>query len=94
VIVVWVEITTFWDIMTEWCSIVITCQQVVRIVSETRLVSTSFGKFWWPDTLVGIFGLMDSHVWWPDSVMDLSLSEIPLLEVITSVFLMSWVNFR
>lgn len=94
VIVVRVEITTFRNIMTEWSSVVVSCQQVVRIVGKTGLVSTSFGKFWWPNTLVGIFSLMHSHVWWPDSIMDLSLSEVPLLEVITSVLLMGRVNFR
>lgn len=93
VIVVGIEITTFRNIMTERSSIVVSCQQIVGIVSKTGLVGTSFGEFRWPDTLVCILGLMDSHVWWPDSVMDLSLSEVPLLEVITSVLLMGWVNF-
>jgi len=36
---------------------------------------------------------MDSHVWWPHSVVDDSLSKVPFLEEITSVLLMSWVNF-
>jgi len=36
---------------------------------------------------------MDSHVWWPDSVMDLTLAEVPLLEIVTSVFLMTWMDF-
>ena len=93
VIVVGVEITTFGNIMTEWSSVVVSCQQVVRIVGETGLMGTSFGKFWWPNTLVGILSLMHSHVWWPDSVMDLSLSKVPLLEVITSVLLMGRVDF-
>ena len=35
---------------------------------------------------------MHSHVWWPHSVVDHSLSVIPLLEEVTSVFLMTWVN--
>ncbi len=35
---------------------------------------------------------MDGHVWRPHSVVDDSLSEVPLLEEITSVLLMSWVN--
>ena len=34
---------------------------------------------------------MNSEVWGPNSVMDNSLSEVPLLEIVTSVFLMSWV---
>jgi len=55
-------------------------------------MGSGLGEFWRPNTLIGIFSLMNGHVWWPDSVMDLSLAEIPLLEVITSVFLMSRVN--
>ena len=35
---------------------------------------------------------MDSHIWRPHSVVDDSLSEVPFLEEITSVLLMSWVN--
>jgi len=73
---------------------VITGEQIVWVVGKTGLMGGSLGEFWWPDTLVGIFSLMDGHVWWPDSVLDLSLSEVPLLEVITSVLLMSGVNFR
>ena len=46
------------------------------------------GELWGRDTLVGVLSLMDGHVWWPDSVMDLTLSEVPLLEVVTPVFLM------
>jgi len=36
---------------------------------------------------------MDSHIWRPHSVVDDSLSEVPFLEEITSVLLMSWMNF-
>lgn len=67
-------------------------QQVVGVVRETRLMGGGLGELWRPDTLVGVLGLMDSHVWWPDSIMDLSLTEVPLLEVVTSVLLMGWVN--
>jgi len=35
---------------------------------------------------------MHGHVWWPHSVVDHSLSIIPLLEEVTSVFLMTWVD--
>jgi len=51
-----------------------------------------FWKFRRPCSFIRIFRLMHSKVGWPDSIMDNSLSEIPLLEVITSVFLMGWVN--
>jgi len=35
---------------------------------------------------------MDSHVWRPHSIVDDSLSEVPFLEEITSVLLMSWMD--
>ena len=35
---------------------------------------------------------MDSEVWWPHSIVDHSLSEVPLLEEVTLVFLMSWME--
>jgi len=72
---------------------VVTSKQVVGVVGKTGLMGGGFGEFWRPNTLVSIFSLMDGHIGWPDSVMDLSLTEVPLLEVITSVLLMSWVNF-
>ena len=37
----------------------------------------------------GILGLMNGEVGWPDSVMDNTLSEIPLLEVVAAVLLVS-----
>lgn len=87
-----VEVTTLWDIKTKWWGIMVTCQQVVWVVDKTGLMGTSLGQLWWPNTLVSILGLMDSHVWWPDSVMDLALSEVPLLEVIRSILLMGRVD--
>jgi hypothetical protein len=36
---------------------------------------------------------MNGEVGWPDSIMNLPLSEVPFLEVVTSVLLMSGVNF-
>ena len=35
---------------------------------------------------------MHSHVWWPDSVLDGSLTVVPLLEVVRAVLLMSWMD--
>jgi hypothetical protein len=92
VIVVWVEVTTLWHIETEWWRVVVASQQVVWVVDETWLHETSLGQIWWPHTLVGVLGLMDSHVGWPDSVIDLSLTEVPLLEVVRAVLLMTWVH--
>jgi len=89
VIVVGVEVSTFWHIKTEWWGVVIASEQVVWIVGKTRLHITGLGQLWWPDTLVGIFSLMDGHVWWPDSVVNLTLAEVPLLEIVRAVLLMT-----
>jgi len=93
VIEVGVEVTTLGDIETEGGIVVVASQQVVRVVGQTGGVSGGLGEFRRPHTLVGVLRLMDSHVWGPDSVMDLTLAEIPLLEVVTAVLLMSGVNF-
>jgi hypothetical protein len=55
-------------------------------------VSGGFGQIRRPHTLVGILRLMDGHVGGPDSVTDDALAVVPLLEVVTSVFLMSGVD--
>lgn len=92
VIVVWVVVSTLWNIKTEWWVVMVTSQEVVRVVDQSWGVRKSLGKIWWPDTHVGVLGLMHGHVWWPHSIMDDSLSVVPLLEEITSVFLMTWMN--
>ena len=66
-----------------------TCEQVVRVVGQTRLVGRGLGQIRWPNTLVCILGLVHGHVWCPDSVTDDALAVVPFLEVVTSVLLMS-----
>ena len=92
VIVVWVEVSTLWNIETKWWIIVVARQQVVWVIDQTWVVRCGFGQIWWADTEVGVLGLMDGHVWWPHSVVNNSLSKVPLLEEVTSVFLMGWVE--
>jgi len=92
VIVVWVEVTTLWDIETEWSTVVISSEQVVWVVDVTWLMGSGLGELWWPHSLVGRLSLMDSHVWWPDSVRDLSLAIVPLLEEVRSILLVTWVD--
>ena len=88
-IVVRVEISALRYVKTEGRVIVITSQQIVGVVNQTGGVRVGLGELRGPHTVVGILGLMNGEVGWPDSIMDLSLSEIPFLEVISSVFLMS-----
>ena len=92
VIVVWVVVSSLWHIKTEWWVVVVTGQEVVRVVDQTWGVGKGLGKIWWPDSHVGVLSLMHGHVWWPHSVVDNSLSVVPLLEEVTSVLLMAWMN--
>mgnify|MGYP003346627521 CR=1 FL=1 len=57
-------------------------------------MSISLRKLRRPHTIVCVLCLMDSEVGSPDSVMDHSLSVVPLLEVVTSVLLVGRVDFR
>jgi hypothetical protein len=93
VIVVGVEVATLGDVETEWGRVVVASQQVVGVVGKTRLHVACLGQLWGPHTLVGVLGLMHGHVGWPDSVVDSALSEVPLLEVIRAVLLMTRVKF-
>ena len=91
-IIVWVEVSAFRHINAEWCSVMVTSEKIVGVVGHTWLHSTGLGELGWPHTHVSSLGLMDSEIWWPDSVMDLSLAVVPLLEVVSSVLLMSWMD--
>lgn len=93
VIEVGIEVTTFWNVVAEGGFVVETSQQVVSVVGQADLVSGDLAQIWGPDTLVGLLGLMDSHIGWPDSVVDLALTEVPLLEVVRPVLLVTRMDF-
>jgi len=42
-IIVWVEVSTFWDIKTERWIVMITGQKIVRIVDQTWVMGNSSG---------------------------------------------------
>jgi hypothetical protein len=92
VVIVRVEVTALGDVQTEGSVVVVTSKQVVGIVNQTWLVSVGLGELRRPHTIVGILGLMNGEIGWPDSVMNHTLSEVPLLEVVTSVLLVSRVD--
>ena len=92
VIVVGVEVATLGHIEAERRRVVVAGEQVVGVVDQTWLGITSLGELGRPHAHVGVLRLMHSHVWWPDSVMDLTLAIVPLLEVVTSVLLVSGVD--
>ena len=93
VVEVWVEVSSLWHIESERWVIVVPGQQVVWVVDQSRVVGGGLGQIWGPHAEVGILGLMDCHVWWPHSVVNNSLSKVPLLEEVTSVLLMCWMHF-
>jgi hypothetical protein len=92
VIIVGVEVAALGNVETEGSVVVVTCQQVVRVVNQTWLMSVSLGELRRPHTIVGVLGLMNGEVGSPDSIMDHTLSEVPLLEVIASVLLVGGVD--
>jgi hypothetical protein len=94
VIEVGVEVSALRNVETERCVVVVTSEQVVRVGAETWRHSGHLGKIRRPHTLVCVLSLMDGHVRRPDSVIDDTLSVVPLLEVITSVLLVSGVDLR
>jgi len=91
-IVVGVKVATLRDIKAEGRGVMVTGEQIVGVVDETRLMGTSLGQLRGPHAHVRVLGLMDGEIWRPNSVMDLTLSVVPLLEEVTSVLLMGRVN--
>ena len=91
-IIVGVEVAALGNVKTEGSVVVVASQQVVRVVNQTWLVSVSLGKLRRPNTVVSVLSLMNGEVRWPNSVMDHTLSEVPLLEVVTSVLLVGRVD--
>jgi hypothetical protein len=94
VIEVGIEVSSFWDIMSEGRVVVEPSHDIVGIVNESWGVGIHFGKIRRPDSLIGTFSLMNSEVRRPHSVMDNSLSEVPFLEEVSLVLLVSWVKLR
>ena len=92
VVIVRVEVPTLRHVDAEGSSVVVTSEQVIWVVGHTRLHGTGLGELGWPHTHVRALGLVDGEIWWPDSVMDLSLAVVPLLEVVSSMLLMSWMD--
>ena len=92
VIIVGIEVAALGNVQTEGSVVVVTCQQVVRVVNQTWLMSVSLRELRRPHTIVGVLCLMNCEVGCPDSIMNHTLSEVPLLEVIASVLLMGGVD--
>ena len=70
------------------------CKQVIWVVNKTWLMGASLGKLGWPHTQVRSLGLVDCHVGGPNSVLNSSLSEIPLLEIVRAMLLVARVELR
>jgi len=87
-----VEISSLWHIMPKWRCIVITSKQVVGVVDETARMGSDLAQFWWPHSIICSFCLMNCKIGSPHSIVDLSLPVVPLLEVVSFVLLMGWMN--
>ena len=94
VIVVRVEVSSLRDICTKRSLIVVAGEEVIRVVDHTGRVVQGLGQIWGPDTHVGVLSLMGSEIRRPHSIGDDSLSVVPLLEVITTILLMTRVDLR
>lgn len=92
-IVVRVEVLSFWDISANRRLVAISCHQIINKVINSRVESISGCEIFGPQTSISVFSLMDSEIWRPNSVMNNSLSIVPLLEIIAFILLMSWVEF-
>lgn len=79
------------DISSEWSLIVISGGDIVDIVNTTWSHS-DLGEIGWPNSSIGILGLILGEVWGIDVIGDNSISFIPLLVVVLFEVLMSWVN--
>lgn len=91
VIEVWVEMFSLGDISSEWSLIVISGGDIVDIVNTTWSHS-DLGEIGWPNSSIGILGLILGEIWGIDVIGDNSISFIPLLVVVLFEVLMSWVN--
>jgi hypothetical protein len=94
VIKVRIEVSTFWHIMTEGRVVVVTSQHVVGVVDQSWRMRIHLGELRRPHSTIGILSLMHCEIGRPHSVMDNSLSEVPFLEIVSFVLLVSWVELR
>lgn len=92
-VIVGVEVLSFRDISSNRGLVSISGHQVVDKVVDAGVESVSGCQIFWPQTSVGVLGLMDCEIWRPNSVMNNSLSIVPLLEIVALIFLMSRMEF-
>ena len=93
VIVVGIEVSAFRNIESKRWVVVIASQQVIRVVDVSWTVGSSLGEVLGPESSVSVLGVVHGKVWRPDSVMNSSLSEVPLLEEVAFVLLVARVDF-
>lgn len=94
VIEVGVEVSAFGYIVAERRVVVVACEEIVGVVDESRLVRSDLSEVGRPGSSVGVLGLVLGEVGRPHSVVDHPLSEVPLLEIVALVFLVSGVDLR
>lgn len=88
-----IEESAFWHIMSEGRVVMIPSQHVVGVIDQSWGVRIYLGEIGWPHSTVSVFSLMHGEIGRPYSIVDNSLPVVPFLEIISFVFLVSWVEF-
>jgi len=86
-----VEMFSFWNIHSIWGFEMITSHDVVNIV-DSSWSESDLEEISWPDTSVGVFGLILWVVGCVHMVVNISVSFIPFLIIILFEVLMSWMD--
>ena len=86
-----VKMLSFWNIDTSWVLVMISSQDVVDVV-DSSWPHSDFGEVSWPNSTVGVLGLILGEVGGIDSVMNVSVSVVPLLVVVLLEVVVGWVD--
>lgn len=87
-----VEVSSFRDFESEGREVVIPGKDIVDVTSVGRVVLSSSGEIHGPESLISGLGVVSSHISGPNSVVNESLSIVPLIEVVTSSDLVAGVH--
>lgn len=91
VIEVGVEGLAFWDVHTLWGLVVVPGQDVVHVIESTG-THTDLGEIGWPHTTISVLGLILREVGGVNSIVDVSITFVPLLVVVLLEVMVRWVN--
>ena len=64
---------------------------IVDVVDSSWSIS-DFGEICWPNSSIGILGLVLRYIWSIDMIRYYSVSVVPFLVIILLVVMMSWID--